>query len=121
MGGDRSGPPSKTSRHSHRSSRGKSSSTIGTASVRALGGHEVDRDTRDKVIALQVDLQALRATVAEMRAQQAETNETVKELRDMLVAAKGARWVLMGLIATGGFLGGVFAKLPAWIQFFPKV
>lgn len=80
----------------------------------------MDRDTRDKVIALQADFQALRATVADMRAQQAETNKTVRELRDMLVAAKGMRYMLVVLIAVASFIGGLFAKLPHWLHILPK-
>lgn len=74
----------------------------------------MDREIRERVVRLEVKVEQMQRTLD-------ETNETVKELRDMLVAAKGARWVLMALIATGGFLGGVFAKLPAWMHVFPKV
>jgi uncharacterized coiled-coil protein SlyX len=40
-------------------------------------------------------------------------NETVTELRDLLVAARGARWMLAILIALGSFSAG------ALVQFIP--
>lgn len=71
-------------------------------------------DTRDRLIALEANVRHLTLTVDEMAA-------TVKELSQLLHAAKGARWAIMGAAAIGGFISAKFAHLLPWLASSPKV
>ncbi len=69
------------------------------------------QDTRDKVIRLETEMAAMRNDVSKMAAK-------VDELHELLTQARGARWMLMILIALGGF---VAAKItPIITYFFPR-
>lgn len=67
-------------------------------------------DTRERIAALEVQVNHLAATLN-------KTNEVVTELRDLLLQAKGARWLLGILIAIGGFVAGMAAK---YLPFSPR-
>ena len=56
---------------------------------------------------------ALEVQVAHLTKTLDNVNETVTELRDLLLQAKGARWMLAVLIALGSFSAG------ALVQFLP--
>ena len=66
------------------------------------------QDTRDKVIRLEVEMHAMRNEVAKMSAK-------VDELHELLTQARGARWMLMILIALGGFMA---AKIVPLVSYF---
>jgi len=69
------------------------------------------QDTRDKVIRLETEMAAMRNDVAKMAAK-------VDELHTLLTQARGARWMLMLLIAIGSFMA---AKVtPLFAYFFSK-
>lgn len=57
----------------------------------------------ERIAALEVQVKHLADTLD-------KTNDVVTELRDLLLQAKGARWLLGILIAIGGFMAGVAAK-----------
>ncbi|MBF9234675.1 hypothetical protein [Microvirga alba] len=67
-------------------------------------------DTRERIVALEVKVEHLSETLA-------ETNTVVRELRDLLLQAKGARWMIGILIAIGGFMAGIAAK---YLPFLPR-
>jgi len=60
-------------------------------------------EERERLTRLEVNVENMAGQVAEMKA-------TVQELRDLLVSAKGVRWVLSALIAIAGFVAGIAAK-----------
>lgn len=64
----------------------------------------------ERIAALEVQVKHLADTLD-------KTNDVVTELRDLLLQAKGARWLLCVLIAIGGFTAGVAAK---YIPFLPR-
>ena len=66
------------------------------------------QDTRDKVIRLETEMAAMRNDVSKMAAK-------VDELHELLTQARGARWMLMILIALGGF---VAAKVTPIVTYF---
>jgi hypothetical protein len=67
-------------------------------------------DTRERIAALEVQVQHLAESLD-------KTSRVVTELRDLLLQAKGARWVIGILIAIGGFLSGMLAK---YLPFSPR-
>lgn len=66
-------------------------------------------DTRDKVVALEVELRHLSAQVDEMA-------DKVAEMHDVLMQARGVRWIIVLMAGVGGF---VASKLGAFIPW-PK-
>jgi hypothetical protein len=70
----------------------------------------VSDDTRERIAALEVQVKHLAETLD-------KTNGVVTELRDLLLQARGARWVIGILIAVGGFLSGMLAK---YLPFLPR-
>lgn len=70
----------------------------------------VSDDTRERIAALEVQVKHLADTLD-------NTNKVVTELRDLLLQAKGARWLLGILIAIGGFMAGAAAK---YVPFLPR-
>lgn len=66
-------------------------------------------DTRDKVVALEVELRHLSAQVNEM-------SDKVAEMHDVLMQARGVRWIIVLMAGVGGF---VASKLGAFIPW-PK-
>lgn len=66
-------------------------------------------DTRDKVVALEVELRHLSAKVDEM-------SDKVAEMHDVLMQARGVRWIIVLMAGIGGF---VASKLGAFIPW-PK-
>lgn len=70
-------------------------------------------DTRDRVIALERDMQHMSGKVDEMA-------EQVKEMHELLTQARGAKWAILAMAGIGGFIS---AKLSAFIpfsQFLPR-
>jgi len=64
----------------------------------------------ERIAALEVQVKHLAETLD-------KTNAVVTELRDLLLQAKGARWLLAILIAIGGFMAGIAAK---YLPFLPR-
>lgn len=64
----------------------------------------------ERIAALEVQVKHLAETLD-------KTNAVVTELRDLLLQAKGARWLLGILIAIGGFAAGLAAK---YLPFLPR-
>lgn len=69
------------------------------------------QDTRDRVIKLEGKVEQLEKTIDAM-------STKVTEMHELLIQAKGARWMLMILVAIGGFMA---AKVtPLFAYFFSK-
>lgn len=72
----------------------------------------LETDTRDRVVALEVKVQHLTDTVDSMA-------EQVAQMHDLLMQARGARWAIIGAATVGGFLASkLFALLP-WFSSLP--
>ena len=70
----------------------------------------IDTDTRDRVVALEVKVQHLSNTVQAMDAK-------VTAMHELLLQAKGAKYIIVASAAIGGF---VSAKLAAFLPWLPK-
>ena len=53
----------------------------------------------------------LEIKIGHLSAQLAETNHMVSEMRDVLMQARGAKWVFMGGVAIVGFLTSLVTHL----------
>lgn len=69
----------------------------------------VETDTRDRVIALERDVRHLTDQIEDM-------SEKVAAMHDLLMQARGARWMVLGMAGIGGFMA---SKLPAILSFLP--
>lgn len=68
------------------------------------------QDTRDRVIAMEAEMKHVRQEMADVHAK-------VNEMHTLLIQAKGARWMLLALVAIGGFAA---AKIGPFLAiFFP--
>lgn len=63
----------------------------------------------------------LRERVAKLEVQMAhlaekldDTHQKVEEMHSILLQAKGARWVIVGLAGIAGLASGLIAKLTPW-------
>lgn len=70
-------------------------------------------DTRDRVIALERDMQHMSSKVDEMAGQ-------VKEMHQLLMQARGAKWAIVGLATVGGFISAKLSALFPWFSHLPK-
>jgi predicted esterase YcpF (UPF0227 family) len=74
-----------------------------------LASMSIETDTRDRVIRLE-------AKVEEMARQQAETNQKVTAMHELLMQARGAKYVIVGSAAIGGFLSAKLAHFLPWMN-----
>jgi hypothetical protein len=70
-------------------------------------------DTRDRVIKLERDLEHLTRTVDEMAIH-------VKEMRDLFLQAKGARWFIITAASVGGFIAAKIGAFIPWLSITPR-
>jgi len=73
----------------------------------------VETDTRDRVIRLEAEVEQLTKSFA-------ETAHKVNEMHDLLLQAKGARWVIIGAATVGGFIAAKAAAWLPWISSLPN-
>ena len=69
-------------------------------------------DTRDRLIRLETEVEHLTKNVASMSAQ-------VKDMHELLMQAKGARWAILGMAGIGGFISAKLTALIPWIGHTP--
>lgn len=69
-------------------------------------------DTRDRVIRLEAEMSAMRRDFDFM-------NEKVTEMHSILLAAKGARWGIIGAASVGGFVLAKASSLLPWLSALP--
>ena len=67
----------------------------------------IESDTRDRVIRLEAEVEALSGKVTSMDAK-------VTAMHELLLQAKGARWFLIGAAALGGFISAKIAPFLPW-------
>lgn len=65
-------------------------------------------DTRDRLIRLETEVEHLTANVSAMAAQ-------VKDMHELLMQAKGARWAVLGMASIGGFISAKLTALLPWL------
>lgn len=76
-------------------------------SVNGNAGMTVD-ETRERLIRLETQFEHMAGCVEKMEKQ-------VDAMHDLLMQAKGARWLIVGLASIGGFIAAFVAKmLPIW-------
>jgi hypothetical protein len=66
-------------------------------------------DTRDRLIRLEAEVEHLTKGVSAMSAQ-------VKDMHELLMQAKGARWAILGMASVGGFISAKLTALIPWIS-----
>jgi hypothetical protein len=49
-----------------------------------------------------------------------DTHQKVEEMHAILLQAKGARWVIMGLAGVAGLASGIVAKMVPWSEAWPR-
>ena len=59
---------------------------------------------------------ALEQRMKHAEIQGAQNTETLMEIRDILMQAKGAKWFIVGMVGVGGFLAGLSHKLMPFLQ-----
>lgn len=65
-------------------------------------------DTRDRMIRLESEVEYITAQLNDVQGK-------VNAMHDLLMQARGMRWLIVGMAATGGFLSAFVAKLiPFW-------
>jgi hypothetical protein len=65
-------------------------------------------ETRERLIRLETQFEHMARDVSEME-------RKVTAMHDLLMQAKGARWLIVGLASIGGFVAAFIAKmLPVW-------
>jgi len=70
-------------------------------------------DTRDRVIKLESDLKHLASSVDEMAVK-------VTAMHELLVSARGLKWLIVTAAAIGGFLSAKLAAFVPWLSFPPR-
>jgi predicted KAP-like P-loop ATPase len=70
-------------------------------------------DTRDRVIALEVQVRNLEGDIQSMA-------RKVDVMHEILLQAKGARWVIIGTAAIAGGIASFLLKLIPWSATLPK-
>ena len=62
----------------------------------------------------------LEVQIAHLTAKLDDTFHKVEEMHSILLQAKGARWVIVGLAGVAGLASGVVAKMVPWITAWPN-
>lgn len=62
------------------------------------------QDTRDRVIALETELKHVRSELSDVHSK-------VNEMHSLLLKAQGAKWLLLMLVALGGFIAAKLSPL----------
>lgn len=74
-----------------------------------------DTDTRDRLIRLEAKFEAkfehFEARFEHLEKANAVTDQKVTEMHDLLMQARGARWMIAGLATIGGAAAAVLAKV----------
>lgn len=65
-------------------------------------------ETRERVVRLEEQVKGLEAKITSMDAK-------VTEMHELLIQAKGARWMLMILVAIGGFVAAKITPLLSYL------
>jgi len=65
-------------------------------------------ETRERVVRLEEQVKGLEAKITSMDAK-------VTEMHELLIQAKGARWMLMLLVAIGGFVAAKITPLLSYL------
>lgn len=68
---------------------------------------------RERVAKLEVQM-------AHLTAKLDDTHQKVEEMHAILLQAKGARWVIVGLAGVAGLASGLLAKVTPWTTTWPR-
>lgn len=65
-------------------------------------------DTRDRMIRLEAEVEHITAQLTDMQ-------KKVNAMHDLLMQARGMRWLIVAMAATGGFMASFATKfIPYW-------
>lgn len=70
-------------------------------------------EIRDKVIRLETQVEHLSEKIEHMDAK-------LTEVHDLLIQAKGVRWVVLAMVGLGGFLASKVSSLIPWLMSAPR-
>jgi hypothetical protein len=73
----------------------------------------IDSDTRDRVIRMEAEVENLEQKVDHM-------SKKIDDMHDVLMQARGARYVIVGAAAIGGAVTGFLVKLLPFTHSLPK-
>jgi uncharacterized protein YlxW (UPF0749 family) len=68
---------------------------------------------RERVVKLEVKIEHLTTKLDDM-------HNKVEEMHAILLQAKGARWMLVGLAGIAGLVSGIVAKAMPWSAMWPR-
>ena len=66
---------------------------------------------------LEERIAVLEANQVYMKHQLEHMNETLQELRDLMLTAKGAKWAILGVASVAGFMSGKIGSVIAALGF----
>ena len=66
---------------------------------------------------LEERIAVLEANQVYMKHQLETMNETLQELRDLMLTAKGAKWAILGVASVAGFMSGKIGSVIAALGF----
>ena len=66
---------------------------------------------------LEERIAVLEANAMHMGKQLEEMNDTLRELRDLMLTAKGAKWAILGVASIAGFMSGKIGAVIAALGF----
>ncbi len=66
---------------------------------------------------LEERIAVLEANQVYMKHQLENMNETLQELRDLMLTAKGAKWAILGVASVAGFMSGKIGSVIAALGF----
>lgn len=66
---------------------------------------------------LEERIAVLEANQIYMKSQLENMNETLQELRDLMLTAKGAKWAILGVASVAGFMSGKIGSVIAALGF----
>lgn len=82
-----------------------------------------ETDTRDRVIRVGVELEAVKRDIDELKVQVTDMQAQIQDIHSLLTQAKGAKSVITWLVAVGssGLFIGFISNAKAVLQFFRGV
>ena len=66
---------------------------------------------------LEERIAVLEANQQFMREQLTEMNDTLKQINELMLTSKGAKWAILGVASLAGFLSGKFGSVIAALGF----
>jgi predicted nucleic acid-binding Zn-ribbon protein len=75
---------------------------------------------RERLASLEVEMRYMREAITRQAKETEDLKDSIRELRDLLTQAKGARWAIVTVIGIGGFIASYLPTLAKWMGLIPK-